>query len=145
MGLTKQVLEEIIVKRCGKKMSLVDMSTTTDGTNTDLNDPIVTALLEMGIEVDDVSNVSDDEIGIVESSQHNEFFDRVERRTLESIAGNLDMVNLQVGSRREEFNQFSDQLYKSIDRLTSKISRRYGDGGSLSAGTLSLDFQEKDE
>jgi len=145
MGLLRQALETIIIKRCGKKMLLVEMSITADGSNSDLNDPIATALLEMGFEIDDPSNVTDDDIYQVGSDQYNELFDRAERRTLESIAGNLDMVNLQVGSRREEFNQLSEQIFKAIDLLTRKILRRYGDGGSLSAGTLSLDFQEKDE
>lgn len=121
------------------------MSITSNGSNTDLNDPIATALLEMGFEVDDLSNITDDDIRQVESDQYNEFFDRAERRTLETIAGNLDMVNLIVGSRHEEFNQLSEQVFKAIDLLTRKISRRYGDGGSISLGTISLDFQEKDE
>jgi hypothetical protein len=60
------------------------------------------------------------------------------------IQGNFDLVDLRVGDRDEKYSQFVTSLDKAIDRLTKKVATEYGNGlGTLSAGVISLDFQQK--
>jgi len=125
-------------------MALVEMDVVASGSNDDLNDPIATALLDMGSQPVSLSDVADSDLTSVDPEEYPELFDRAELRLLESISGNLDMVNISVGPHKEELNQLAKQVEKAIDRLITKISRRYGDVNFI-AGVLALDFQAKED
>lgn len=144
MAITRLDIENTLVKRCGKKMALVEMDVVASGSNDDLNDPIATALLDMGSQPVSLSDVADSDLTSVDPEEYPELFDRAELRLLESISGNLDMVNISVGPHKEELNQLAKQVEKAIDRLITKISRRYGDVNFI-AGVLALDFQAKED
>lgn len=127
-------------------MAFVGMDiTTNDGTNTDLSDPIAAALRHC---VPDFSGltVTDGDLALLDSSEIDKLLDLAELRLLENIHNNLDVVDIKVGPRSENLNQFGDQLEKAVTRLEKKCQHKYGIGaGTLSAGVISFDFQQKDE
>jgi hypothetical protein len=59
MPLTRANLESFLVSRVGGKLAFVGRSQVTNGTNPDLNDAIVDAVLLLGGSVTDYSDVSD--------------------------------------------------------------------------------------
>jgi hypothetical protein len=144
MALTLENAQKIIVKRCGKKMTVAGLATTTATANDDLIDPLASALMDMGYQPQSIAAITDTDLAAVEEDRYPELLDRAELRTLENIAGNLDLVNVSVGPRREDLSDLTTQVEKAIDRLVTKIARLYGDE-VLSGGSISLDFQEKEE
>jgi hypothetical protein len=143
MSITRAQVETVLLARCGKKMAIAGLDGTThDGTNPDLTDPISASLFEMGY-LSDLGTVSDANLTSIEGNRVNEFLDRAERRCLENISGNLDLVNISLGPRREDLGQLVEQVENAIARLERKISQRYGDS-QLIGDTLRMDFQEKD-
>lgn len=140
--MNRKQVEASLLARASRKMALVEMDTVTIGGNPDLNDPIAAGLLQMGITPLDISNVLDSDIANVDESAYMELLDRAEFRLLESIQGNLDLVDVSIGPRRESYSQFSDQLQARLDRLESKISKLYG-GGVLEVGAIAVDDSEK--
>jgi hypothetical protein len=142
MAITREQIEKTLVKRAGKRMSFVDMSTSVDGSNDDLNDPISTALQRMGISPADITNIQDSDLTGVEDVL--QLIDLAELRLLENILGNVDAVDITVGDRSERLGQFSTDLQKAIEARSKKVQTEYGLGlGTLSAGVIGLNFQQK--
>lgn len=122
-------------------MAVVGMDiVTADGTNADLVDPIVSALLSMSITPADISDPADSDLA---SADVAEFLDRAELRLLENILGNYDMVNISEGPRSESLSQFADALERLIDRKQKKVEADYGALDSLSGGVIVHNFQAK--
>ncbi len=143
---TRVDVERILIRRCGRKMVAASMDGETDsGANDDLNDPIGCALRAMGYSVRNIAQVSDSDLSGVSIEEYDELFDRAELRTLENIAGNLDLVDISIGPRRESLAQLSSQVERAIERLQARINTLYGDSGEFEAGAISLDFQAKDD
>ena len=117
--------------------------TTVSGSNVDLNDPIGNALLGMGIAPASIVLVTDADLSGISNDDLEQFFDRAQYRLLKNIAGNLDVVDIQVGPRRESLSQIHEQIQKEIETLELSLAKQYGVGlGSMSTGTIQLDFQE---
>lgn len=137
--------EFVLTNRTGGKMTAAGLDgATTNGANADLNDALATALLGMGVTPANIASVSDADLSAV--TDINQFLDRAELRVLETIAGNLDMVDITVGPRREALSQLAEQVQKAVERLTRRLETLYGVGiGSLSASTIGLDFAEHNE
>lgn len=123
---------------------MAGLATTTATANEDLIDPLASALMDMGYQPQSIAAITNTDLAAVEEDRYPELLDRAELRTLENIAGNLDLVNVSVGPRREDLSDLTTQVEKAIDRLVTKIARLYGDE-ILSGGSISLDFQEKEE
>lgn len=142
MALTRIQAEKTLLARAGKRMAFVEMdSTTIDGTNPDVVDPISTALMAMDITPADISNPVDSDLETVSIP---EFLDRAELRLLENILGNADAVDISEGPRSESFGQFVSALETAIARKQDKIDAEYGGSlGSLSAGKITLNFTKK--
>lgn len=137
MALTKSQVETVLLGRCGGKMGAAGMSVTA------LAEPIATALTKLGLPPSDPTAVTDADLALVTEDDRLKLFDLAELRTLKSIQGNLDTVNISVGPRTEQLNQLYEQVDKAITRLELYIAGEYGIGlGTLRGGTLSLDFQE---
>lgn len=142
MTITRANAEAVLVRRIGRKMTAAGLDgSTANGTNGDLNDPLATALLDMGLTVQDIANVADADLVAVDNIP--ELLDRAELRALESVIGNLDAVNISIGPRSESLGQLSDQCEQAVNRLQAKIAAKYGTAASLEGGSLSLDFAEK--
>jgi hypothetical protein len=142
MALTLVTAQQTIIKRCGKKMTVAGLSTTTATPNEDLADPLASALMDMGYQPQNIGLVTDADLSSVPEDRVAELFHRAELRTLENVAGNLDLVNISVGPRREDLGDLIKQVENAIDRLVTRIARLYGDE-ALTGGSISLDFQEK--
>jgi hypothetical protein len=144
MAFTRAHAEASIVGRLRGKMALVGFATTTDGSNADLDDPIAVTLRKMGKTAS--SPVSDGDLSGLSDIEIDEFIDRAELRTLESIAGNIDLTDISVGPRRESLGQLATQVETAIARLQRSIQTEFGAGlTTLKAGSLTLDFQQTDD
>lgn len=142
MALTRANIESILVSRCKKRMEFVGFAVTTSGNNTDLNDPIFTALQVMGITPANIANVVDSDLATV--TDVTKLCDLAELRLLENILGNFDKVTLQAASGTEHFSDAVTALEKLIERKQANIQKKYGVGlGSLQSGKVSLSFQSK--
>lgn len=143
MTITRAAVEASLVARASRKMALVDFSIVTDGTNTDLNDPMATALRKMGLVVA-APTVADSDLVGLDDQGVDELIDRAELRLLENILGNYDLTSISLGGRTENLNQIADGLEKAITRKAEQVRRAYGDGSStLEAGSIILDSQSK--
>lgn len=143
MTITRKQVELTLIRRTKKRMGYVEMDTTTyDGTNRDLSDPIATALQQMGYAVADITNPVDADLASVEDIA--QFLDLAELRLLESIRGNFDAVDLRFEDRDEKFSQFATALDKTIEAKQKAFTANYGSlGSTLEAGVVSLNFQQK--
>ena len=107
-----------------------------------LNDPIGSALIGMGVIPADISLITDADV-MLAGDRIQELLDRAELRLLKNIAGNLDLVDIAIGPRKESLSQLHEQVIKEIDTLSAQIAKEYGIGtGTLGTGTIALDFQE---
>jgi hypothetical protein len=145
MAITRANVEAFLVKRCGSLLTAAGMDgTTVSGSNADLNDPIGYAIRKCGGTVAALASVADSDLAGIDSADYDQLIDIAELRTLESIEGNLDDVDISVGSRRESLNQLAAQVAKKIDRKREQVERAYGvNVGVLEAGVVSLGFQEQ--
>lgn len=146
MSITRANIEAILIRRAGKKMTAAGLDgTTITGSNPDLNDPIGSAILDMGYVPSSIATITDTDVSLIGSSI-SELLDRAELRLLKNIAGNLDLVDITVGPRKESLSQLHDQIIKQIEKLADEINSKYGSGiSALDAGAISLDFQEEQE
>lgn len=147
MAITMVNVETILVARVGALMTEANLDgATVDGDNADLNDPIGVALREMGESVADISDVVDADLGGVAEADYNELLDRAELRTLESIEGNLTLVDITAGPRSEKLSQLASSVQVRKQQLMDRIEAQYGIGGdSFVAGYLTMDFVEHDD
>lgn len=141
MTITRSQVESALVARCGKRMALVEFAVTTGGDNADLNDPIATALLGMGLSVADISNPDATDLAAVENME--ELLDRAELRLMENILGNLDTVDITVGQRSERLSQIAASIETAIERKRTAVENKYGDSGALTPGLVTLNFASK--
>jgi hypothetical protein len=126
-------------------MAVAGMAVTYAGANADLNDPIGYALRKLGYTVASITAVADTDLDDVATDDHDKLLDVAELRTLETILGNLDDVDLRVGPRDEAFNQLADRLEKAIERKRTYLVREYGFGAELEEGLITLAFQEQND
>lgn len=140
MAITRAQVEASVVGRLRGKMALVGFAVTTTGSNADLNDPIAVALRKMG---KPASNpVGDGDLSSLSGVELDELLDRAELRTLQNIAGNLTLVDVSVGPRRESLGQLGGQIEKQIESLSRFIEREFGPGAQeLAGGIIDLGYQ----
>jgi hypothetical protein len=144
MTYTRANAEAALLRRAGKRMALVGMdSVNMSGTNLDMNDPIGTALLQLGKSVLNLSLITDADMVALEPDEILEFLERAELRLLENILGNIDLTDIQIGPRRESLGQLADQLEAVIARKQDAIDVKYGEYGALQAGVIKIDTAEK--
>lgn len=141
MAVTRAQVEAILVSRLGPLLTKAGMDTTTIGSNSDLNDPIGWALRQNSYTVTDISDVTDTDLASLVTDDIDKMLDFAELRTLESILGNLALVDVKVGSRAENLSQLAKQLETRIDKLTKKLEDTYGlSVPSMETGLLTYEF-----
>jgi len=143
MTITRAQAETELVRRAKKKMLLVNMAVTVDGTNEDLSGPLAFAARSVGLTLASPITVTTAELAGVGDDLLDEFLDRAHLRLLNDIKGNLTLVDITSGPFKESFGQLQDNLEKEIKRLEGKISMDYDGSGTLEAGVVKLDFQTK--
>jgi hypothetical protein len=142
MAITRANAEAVLVGRLGALMEEANLDgTTVDGTNEDLNDPIGVALRAMGYSVTDIAAVADGDLASLGEEEFNEFLDRAELRTLESIEGNFVLVDITAGPRSEKFSQLLLHVRERKVQLTERVQREYG-SFILEGGYISIDLAE---
>ena len=145
MSLTRIKVETILIRRLGGLLTEAELDgTSTDGGNLDLNDPIGWAIRQCSGTVTNFTTVSDADLASVSSADYDKLLDLAEYRTLQSISGNLAVVDIQVGPRRESLSQLVERIEARIARKLKQIQTDYGFGlGTLEAGVIGLDFMTK--
>ena len=143
MTITRTDAEALLIDRADAFMALVEMdSTTTDGTNEDLNGPILFALLALGhTAVENLQNVSDTDLEAVAEDEVVAFLDLAEYRLLDTILNKYDDVDIQVGTRTQKYHQLADRMEEKLRRIGDTIENVHGIGlGSLEFGVINLSF-----
>jgi hypothetical protein len=98
MAITRAYVEQVLVGYAGAVLTLAGMSTATDGSNSDLNEPIRAALADMGILAADPSDVSDSDLAGLAASSINRFLEAAKFRLVEYIPLRLtNSVDQKVG------------------------------------------------
>ena len=127
MALTRAQGEVELVSRCGKLLTAASLDgVTVNGSNPDLNSPLGFAIRQCGGAVADLSNVADSDLNTFAASSYDKLFDLAEYRTLENIAGNLDLVDISEGPHRESLGQLAERVEKRLARLQEKLQKNYG-------------------
>ena len=147
MALTRAQVETLIIKRVGLLFTELSLDgTTVDGTNADLNDPIVNALWLFDETVSNPALVADADIDDIAADEYREFVDTVEVRCLETALQALTAVNITVGPRSEAYDQLGQRIEKAIERKRAYMAKEYGTSvPTPSAGYISLHIAEHDE
>lgn len=143
MAITRAQLEAVLVRRCGKKMLFVGLdATTVDGTNADLNDPIVDSLgsLSTRITPADQSNVADSDLAAVADSDLDQLRDFAEVRVLETCLGNWDQCDQMADVGNQQWlGKLYDSMEKTVARRRILVSTQYGVGlAALKSGTVNV-------
>lgn len=137
MALTRQQVEQLLVKRVGPAMVRADMISTANGENDDLDDPISWSLRENGYSVTSPLEPVDADIANVVEADYDQFLDLAEWRLVQNIIGNLDDTDERLGPSGQWASQFAKQMERYNARLESRLLKLYGWGlASLTTGTL---------
>ena len=145
MPTTRAMIEQVLIRRCGRKLAMVDLdAVTVDGTNADLLDPIGSALSLLDIPVANSGSVTDSDLAILTAYQVAAILDVAEVRVLESVLGNWDEPDQVADTNNSQaLGKLYDSLEATVKRLRMRIERQYGIGlGSLTTGVIDLDFAE---
>lgn len=143
MAISRANVENVLVSRAGPLLTKAGQDgTTVDGTNTDLADPIAWALRQVGYTTADITNPTTAEVAAA-SDDVDEVVDLAELRTLESLLGNLDDVDITLGPRSEHLSQLAKQVETKLKRVAKWVEKTYGYGASvLGTGTITVEFAE---
>jgi hypothetical protein len=142
MSFSRIQVETTLVQRCGGLMTEVSFSTSTDGTNTNLDNAISYALSRLGYSVADPTTVTDAEIALLDTTDWLAFIDIATLQLLADILGNLALVDITVGPRKEALSQLARQIQNRMKTLQAYIQDEYGIGvGALETGAVDLNFQ----
>lgn len=109
-------------------MSEAGLSITMAGANSDLNDPIGWAIRQCGGSVSDPTSVTSGDVTSVSEAATDKLFDLAELRTLETISGNLAVVDLDIGPRSEKLSQLAEMVEKRLIRKRQAVQTDYGFG-----------------
>lgn len=148
MSITRAKAETILIERVGVLMTAAGFDGNThDGSNQNLNDPLLYALWKTGnTSVGNIIGVTTDDLGALASADYAKFFDLAELRLLMNVRGNLSDVDITVGPRSERLSQRVRLLDDMIRRKRQSIEQEYGIGASeLQIGQINLNFQSKND
>lgn len=145
MPLTREAVETVLVRRCGRLMAWANLDGEGHaGSNADLADPIASALRACDVELIDPTEPADDDFLGLAAADHGKFLDVAELRCLESVWGNLDEVTEQEGTDRQEWTRARQEIAARIESKRKQIAEEHGLGmGSLSAGSMTLLWAEQ--
>lgn len=116
MAVTRAITEQVTVSRCAPTMKRAGMdSTTVNGTNADLNDPIATALEGLGLFAANRAQVGDGDLAQMLMASQPKFLDLVEIRTLETCLGRI--ATYASGQAWEDYKEDRRTMIKDLTAL----------------------------
>jgi len=125
MALTRAQVEQVLVRRTGKFLAALGLSTDSDGANDDLTDPIAIALVQTGYSVSSIVDPTASEIAAVTSGDTLQFLDLAELRLLETLLSSNTLVDITVGPHSERLGQLQTALAALIKAKREAISVAY--------------------
>ena len=144
MTITRANAEAELVGRAGGWMSAAELSTSAIGANSDLQSPLAFALRKMGISHH--TPITDADLSSIADEDLDQLYDLAELRLLKNVQRNFAAVDIQLGPRRESYDQLGKRLESAITALEAAINKQYGVSGStITAGVLRVDFAEHDD
>jgi hypothetical protein len=146
MPLTRANVEAKLVGDWRQLLLAAGMAVVNDGTNADLNWPIATALLWLGVAPSNAAVVTDADIGRVPASRTPFFLALAGIHTAEAILGQVRaLVDTQVGINRLSNEEMADGLEMTIARLWQQVQAQFVRGRSqVVSGPLVTDPQPPD-
>lgn len=125
--LTRALAEARLVPRASGWMGLAGMDTHSDGTNPDLDDPLLESLARLGYLPANFAVATDADLGRVPEARGREFLARAELRLLENVASRYTLVSRQVGFQsRFAWGEINLAIQRAIERLRQEIDREWG-------------------
>lgn len=145
MALSRATLEVILVKRVGAWLTAAGLDgTTVDGTNTDLNDPIGTAIRQAGGSVADLATVADGDLSTFAEADYDKLIGLAELRALETIQRNYAQVDVEVDDVSRDSGQLGTRIDKAVALLTARLRDEYGLAvGLMEAGYIDLNISQQ--
>lgn len=145
MSITRAQVEAELISRRLAMLKAVDMDTTSQGANPDLNSPIAYAVRQCGGTVASLSAVTSGDVQSVDEADIDKLLDLAEYRLLMNIKGRWAKVDISSGPFSQSLSQFSKDLDADIFEKKASLQSSYGfGGGSLQVGVIDLDFAETD-
>lgn len=142
MSLTRADLEGLVVGRLGPLMEAASLGVSITGSNSSLSDPMARATRDVGGTTADYTTVTTAELAAIAASDYDDLFNLSEYRTLQTIIGNLDDVDITAGPRSEKLSQLTAQAERKLKRLETLLTSTLH---PLTSGYITLDFAEHNE
>jgi len=142
MTITRVICETVLVKRLKVLMEAAELAVTFAGANADLNDPLAWAMRRIGDSTADASTVTDAELAGVAEADYDDLINLAEYRTLQSILGNMDLVDITAGPRSERLSQLAAQVREMLDDRKAFVASFTA---PLEVGYISKNFAEHNE
>ena len=134
MALTRAYVEAELVGQRRELLVLAGMSTSVDGSNPDLNDPIRAALFDVGVTAADPTDVSDADLATVPASATSNFMAAARYRLAVKLHGAFaGQPDRRVGMLETKFSQVAEALAKEIASL-----EQTGEQGATAAGGVRI-------
>lgn len=145
MSITRAQVEAELISRRLAMLKAVDMDTTSQGANPDLNSPIAYAVRQCRGTVASLSAVTSGDVQTVDEADIDKLLDLAEYRLLMNIKGSWAKVDISSGPFSQSLSQFSKDLDTDIFEKKASLQSSYGfGGGSLQVGVIDLAFAETD-
>ena len=152
MPITRATAEKVLVGpdllsgRLGRRAvmaKLYDLDAGVLGAIPAVGAMLADGLASLGIHPDDPTDPIDDDFALVADADRAQLFDMAELRGLDSILGNLDELDEQVGEDRQDWTKFAEHVRQRAKDLRAWCEGRYGVGtASPSLGVIDLGFAE---
>lgn len=129
MAPTRAQVENILIRRVGAWLTLVSLDgVTNNGNNLDLNDPIGTALAQLGYSVANITMVASTDLASVSSADVPALLDLAELRALETIGRTYTDTEVSGLGYSIKSDQFGQRVAAAYAALKDKIDQTYGLG-----------------
>jgi len=121
MALTRKAAETIIVSKVGGLLTAAGLSADHDGNNVDLDASLAWAARRIGITLASPETATSAELAGVAQDDYDDFLDLAEYGALISIQGNLALVDITAGPRKEELSQLTDKVERMLEARRKRI------------------------
>mgnify|MGYP000920921279 FL=1 len=124
MALTRSAVETVVTRRVGSLLEEAGLSAAAP--NPHLADPIAWALRGLGYNVASITDVTDADLLPVGAAHVDALLDLAELRALESVAGNLLAVDVEVGPVSEKRSSLGEHVTGLIADRRKGAQARWG-------------------